>query len=130
MATSYDGYRLSEQLYQQLGGCKYIVDVNSDRLNQDPFLKDFLAFKIDIAQGYIEELQIWERLGDQRKSRSAIDNAISFLEQIQVLIDRILDDQCEEAWVDFQRELRFSSYVSTPYEYVLTQTAKRLPIVA
>jgi len=130
MAVSNDFQNKSENLLQQLGGCKFIAEINRDLLNKDPFLKEFLAFKMDVAQGYIAELQIYERLGDQSKCKSAAENALFFLRQIQVLIDRMLDDQCEEAWLDFQKELRFTNHIPFPYEYVLKQNTNELALAA
>ena len=130
MAVSNDIHNRSENLLQQLGCYKFITDINRDALNKDPFLREFLAFKMDVAQGYIEESQIYEKIGDQSKSNSAIENAQFFLEQIQVLIDRMLDDQCEEAWEDFQKELRFANYVAFHHEYVLKQNTIELALAA
>ena len=130
MAVSNGIRNKSENLLRQLGGCKFIVDINRDALNKDPFFKEFLAFKIDVAQGYIAELQIYERLGDQSKCKSAIENAQFFLVQIQDFIDRMLDEQCEEAWENFQKELKFTNHVSIPHEYVLKQITNELALAA
>lgn len=130
MAVSNDIRNKSENLLQQLGSCKFIADINREALNKDPFLQEFLAFKMDVAQGYIAELQIYERLGDQSKCKTAIENAQFFLGQIQDLIDQMLDEQCEEAWEDFQKELRFANHVPIPHEYVLKQNTNELALAA
>ena len=130
MVVSNDFRNKSENLLQQLGGCKFIAEINRDVLNKDPFLKEFLAFKMDVTQSYISELQIYERLRDQSKCKSAIENAELFLEQIQSIIDRMLDDECEEAWLDFQKELRFANYVTIPHEFVLNQNTNELSLAA
>jgi len=59
-------------------------------------------------------LQNWEELGNQRKCKDTIDNAIFFLGEITILIDSKFDEQCEEAWLDYQRELGFTGSVFTP----------------
>jgi len=118
----------SEQLLQQLRGLKFIVDGSRDVLNQNLVLKEFLAFKIDIANNLIEELQLWEKLGTVSKCNSVFDDALFFLEQAWVLMDRMLDEQCEEAWLNFQRELRFANYASINHKYVLGNNIKACPI--
>ncbi len=105
----------SDKLIQQLAGLEYIVDSNSNILNQDPFARDFLAFKMEVAQSFIEESQLWRTMGNQRKCDAAVQNANIFLEQTQTLLDGILNEYCEKAWLDFQRELAFTSPVFTYY---------------
>ena len=108
----------SENLRQRLEEWKCIVSANRDVLNKNPFLKEFLAFKMDIAQGYVEELQFWEEVGNQSKCRDAIENAQFFLGQIQVLIDRMLSNQQDEVLDDSHKELSVTIRVSTFHEYV------------
>jgi hypothetical protein len=111
----------SENLLQQLEGWKCIVSANRDVLSKDPFLEEFLAFKMDIAQGYLEELQFWEEVGNQNKCQDAIKNTLFFLGQIQVIIDRMLSDQQDEVLNDSQKELNVTIRVSTFHEYVLQE---------
>ena len=118
----------SEQLLQQLRGLKFIVDGSGDVLNKNLISKEFLAFKIDLANNLIEELQLWEKLGNADKCNSVFEDAQFFLEQAQVLMDRMLDDQCEEAWLDFQRELRFANYAPIHHKYVYRSGIKACPI--
>jgi|WetSurMetagenome_2_1015567.scaffolds.fasta_scaffold939286_1 hypothetical protein len=117
-------HNASDNLIQLLAGLRYMVDANKDILADRPVSNEFLGFKIDIAQNFIDELQLWEDVGNQSKCNEVIENARFFIEQAQVLLDRILDEQCEQAWLDFQRELRFTSHDSTNYGYVLMYTAK------
>ena len=124
MAAANEVHIRSEILLQQLGGCKFIAEANRDELNKDPLLKELIAFKMEIAQGFIEELQGWEVLGNQSKCQYASENAQFFLGQIQVIMDRMLDDLCEKAWLDFQKELRFGIYVPNPH--VLDKNTKNL----
>ncbi len=114
----------SEKLIQQLEGLRFIVDINRNVLNANPVLKEFLAFKMDMAQSLIDELQSWEALRNKSKCNQASDNALFFIEQIQVLLDRVLDARCEEAWLNSQRELKFNSYAPPAYEYVLMDGVK------
>ena len=110
----------SEQLLQRLRGLKSIVDGSREVLNKNLVSKEFLAFKIDIATNLIEELQLWEKLGNAGKCTSVFEDAQFFLEQAWVLMDRLLDEQCEEAWLDFQRELKFPNHTSLNHKYVLS----------
>lgn len=114
MAVIDEANTKSAQLLQQLRGLKFLADTNRDGLNKDPFFVEFLGFKMDMAQSFIEELQNWEELGNQRKCKNIIDDALFFLGEINALIDRKLDEQCEEAWLDYQRELGFTDSVFTP----------------
>ena len=45
----------SECLLQQLENWNLIAAAYGDLIEKDAFLKEFLAFKIDIARGFIEE---------------------------------------------------------------------------
>ncbi len=119
MAISNELYNKSDKLVQQLAGLQYIVDTNPDVINKDPVTREFLAFKVEIALSFVEELQVWKTLGNQAKCNSAIANAQFFMEQAQVLLDRMLDEYCEEAWSDFQKELAFTPYVPTDYNHIL-----------
>ena len=127
MALINDVRNESDRLIQQLAGLQYIIETNRDGMNKYFVTLEFLAFKMDVAQSFIEELQSWEMLGNQGKCDSAMDGAQFFLEQARVLLDRVLDEQCEDAWLDSQRELRFSSYASSKYEYVLGTNEKAYP---
>jgi hypothetical protein len=109
-----DAHTKSTQLLQQLRGLKFLVDTNKDKLNQDPFFVEFLGFKTDMAQSFIEELQNWEELGNQRKCKDTLEDVLFFLGEINALIDRKLDEHCEEAWLDYQRELGFTDSVFAP----------------
>jgi hypothetical protein len=128
MATMNEMQLKSEYLLQQLRGLKYIVDANKHELNKNAVSMEFLGFKIDLAQNLIEELRLWEEIGNQNKCKDVFDNAHFFLEQALALMDRMLDEQCEEAWLDFQRELRFTNHVTIPYEYVLKRTSEHLAL--
>jgi hypothetical protein len=118
----------SEQLLQQLRGLKFIVDGSRDVLNKNLTSKEFLAFKIDIANNLIEELQLWENLGNASKCNSVFDDARFFVEQAWGLMNRMLDEQCEEAWLEFQRELRFANHACLNHKYVLSCNNKDCPI--
>jgi hypothetical protein len=109
-----EAHTKSTQLLQQLRGLKFLVDTNKDKLNQDPFFVEFLGFKMDMAQSFIEELQNWEELGNQRKCKDTLDAALFFLGEITVLIDRKFDEHCEEVWFDYQRELGSTDSVFAP----------------
>jgi hypothetical protein len=111
----------SENLLNELDGWKLIATANKDELNNDPFLKEFLAFKLDITQGFIEELQFWEEVGNDSKCHNAIENAQFFLGQIQILMDRFLSDQQKEVLFDSQKELNVTIYVPTFHEYVFNE---------
>jgi hypothetical protein len=114
MAVIDETYTKSAQLLQKLRGLKFLADTNRIGLNKDPFFVEFLGFKIDMAQSFIEELQNWEELGNQRKCKDTLDDALFFLGEINVLIDRKFDEHCEEAWLDYQRELGFADSVFAP----------------
>jgi hypothetical protein len=101
----------SEQLLQQLGNWKFTAAAYGNLFDKDAFLKEFLGFKMDIAQGFIEELQGWEEIGNETKCNNAIDNAEFFLGQIQALFDRKFADQYQETWQDVEDELIFTDYV-------------------
>jgi hypothetical protein len=117
----------SDQLIQQLGGLRYPVDINHCMLNQSPISKEFLIFKLEIAQSLVEELQSWETLGNQSKCDSLMESVQVFLDQAQVLLDMILDKHCEQAWLDSLQELKFTHYASINYNYVLSSDIKACP---
>jgi hypothetical protein len=114
MAFIDEAHTKSAQLLQQLRGLKFLAGANKDQLNKDSFFVEFLHFKMDMAQSFIEELQNWEELGNQRKCKDTLDDALFFLGEINVLIDRKFDEHCEEAWLDYQRELGFADSVFAP----------------
>jgi hypothetical protein len=105
MTITNDVHVDSEHLLQQLGNWRFIADANRHALKKDPFLEEFLAFKVEMVEGLIEELQGWEIVGNQNKCKDAAENAQFFLNQIQVLVDLALDDLCEQAWSDSQKTL-------------------------
>ena len=101
----------SECLLQQLGNWKLIAAAYGDLIEKDAFLKEFLAFKMDIAQGFIEELQVWEAIGNETKCKKAIENAVFFLGQIQTLFDRVIAGRYQETWRKQEEELIFTDYI-------------------
>ncbi len=109
----------SENLLQQLEGWKCIASANRGVLTKNPFLEEFLAFKLDIVQGYIEELQLWEEVANHSKCHDVIEDAQFFLGQIKVLIDRMIYDEQEEVFINSQNMFRFTIRVSTSHEHVL-----------
>jgi hypothetical protein len=116
MTISNDIHTKSEHLLQQLRGLEFIVDANKDVLDMNPVSKEFIGFKMDIARNFIEELQLWEELGNPGRCNVVFEHAQFFIEQAQVLTDRILDSYCEESWLDYQRTLRFTRHTSTTFE--------------
>ena len=100
----------SECLLQQLENWKLIAAAYGDLIEKDAFLKEFLAFKLEIARGFIEELQGWEEAGNETKCKNATDSAEFFLGQIQVLFDRVFAGRSQETWREMKEE-----YVSTDY---------------
>ena len=74
-------------------------------------LKEFLAFKMDIARGFIEELQGWEETGNETKCKNAIDNAEFFLGQIQALFDRVFAGRYQEKWREMKEERIYSDHI-------------------
>jgi hypothetical protein len=101
----------SEYLLQQLENWKLVAAAYGDLIEKDAFLKEFLAFKMDLAQGFIEELQGWEEIGNETKCKNAIENAEFFLGQIQVLFDRVYAGQYQEKWRELEEELIFTDYI-------------------
>lgn len=122
MTVNNDNHSKSEDLLQQLEGWICIASANRHILNKNPFLEEFLAFKLEIAQGYIEELKFWEEVTNRSKCQDAFENAQFFLGQIKVLIDRMICNQHEEVLIDSQNELRFTIRVSTSHEHVLHES--------
>jgi hypothetical protein len=104
MVTTNDFRIESERLFQELGTWRSTVTSHRDLFDKNAFLKDFLGFKMDIVQGWIEELQVWEETGNDTKCKNAIENADSILRQIQVMFDNMLADQPQETWQDMKRE--------------------------
>jgi len=96
MATSNDVRIKSEQLLQELVIWRSTITPSSNLFDKDLFLKDFLAFKMDMVQGFIEELHSWEETGNETKCKNAVDNAEVYLGQIQVLFDSMFVDQYQE----------------------------------
>lgn len=131
MTTINDVHSSSESLLQQLEGWKCIASANRDILiNQNPFLVEFLAFKLDIAQGYIEELHFWEEVANQSKCQNAIENTQFFLGQVKVLMDRVICEQQKKVLIDSQNELSFTIRVSTSHEHVLHESIKIFALTA
>jgi hypothetical protein len=108
MTTANEIHVKSEHLLQQLVNWKFTAAAYGDLFDKDAFLKEFLDFKMDIAQGFIAELQGWEEIGNETKCKNAIDNSEFFLGQIQVLIDRVIAGQYQETWQDVEEELIFT----------------------
>ena len=113
MTTANEVRIKSECLLQQLENWKLIAAAYGDLVEKDAFLKEFLAFKMNIARGFIEELQGWEEVGNETKCKNAIDNAEFFLGQIQALFDRVIAGRYQETWREMAEQ-----YVSTDYIYV------------
>ena len=101
----------SDCLLQELGNWKLVAIAYGDLIDKNTFLKEFLAFKMDLAQGFIEELQGWEEIGNETKCKNAIGNAEFFLGQIQVLFDRVVAGQYQEKWRELEEELIFTDYI-------------------
>jgi hypothetical protein len=115
MTTLNEIHSNSERLLQEVEIWRFTVTAYRDILCKDAFLKEFLAFKIDIAQGFVEELQAWEETGNEAKCKYAIDNAEFFFGQIQVLFDRMFADQYQEAWPEMKEELIVTDYISMDF---------------
>ena len=130
MTTMHDIHLESEKLLQQMDGLKFSAGANLDVINKDPFMVEFLSFKMEIAQGFIEELQFWEECENQSKCKYAIENTKFFLGQIQVLIDHLLREHHEEVVIDSQNEVRVSIHVPSIHEYVLQKNIKVLTVAA
>jgi hypothetical protein len=113
MTTANEFYVNSEYLLQQVENWKLIAAAYGDLIEKDAVLKEFLAFKIDIARGFVEELQGWEEIGNETKCKNTIENAEFFLGQIQALFDRVIAGRYQEKWREMEEE-----YVSTDYIYV------------
>ena len=111
MAIAHETHIRSESLLQELGMWKFTVTRYNNLFDKNAFLKEFLAFKIDMAQGCVEELQSWERMGNETKCKNAMDNAEFFLGQIQVLFDSMFADQYQETWQDMKEEPIFTDYI-------------------
>jgi hypothetical protein len=111
MTTPNEVHVKSEHLLQQLVNWKFTAAAYGDLFDKDAFLKEFLAFKMDIAQGFIVELRGWEEIGNEPKCKNAMDNSEFFLGQIQVLIDRVFADQYQETRQDMEEELAFTDYI-------------------
>lgn len=109
MATTNEVRIKSESLLQELGIWRSIIIPSSNLFDKDLFLRDFLAFKIDIAQGFIEESYKWEKSGNETKRKNAVDNAEVYLGQIQVLFDGMFIDQ--GTWPDSGEERNSSYYI-------------------
>jgi|GEM_PF-5888771 len=101
----------SDYLLQELGNWKLVAIAYGDLIDKNTFLKEFLAFKMDIAQGFIEELQVWEEIGNETKCKKAIENAVFFLGQIQTLFDRVIAGRYQETWRKQEEELIFTDYI-------------------
>ena len=102
MATTNDFRIESERLFGELGTWRSAVISHRDLFDKNAFLKDFLGFKMDIVQGWIEELQSWEEAGNDTKCKNAIEHAESILRQIQVIFDDTLADQHQETWQEME----------------------------
>jgi hypothetical protein len=111
MSTANEIHVNSEYLLQQLENWKLIAAAYGDLIEKDAVLKEFLAFKIDITQGFIEELQGWEALGNETKCKNAIDSAEFFLGQIQALFDRVFAGRYQEKWREMEEECVSSDYI-------------------
>lgn len=111
MATSNEIRIKSECLLQELEIWRFTVTPHSKLFDKDAFLRDFLAFKIDIAQGFIEESYKWEKSGNETKRKSVIDHAEMYLGQIQDLFDKMFADQDQENWQDMEEEVSFPDLI-------------------
>jgi len=111
MALSNEIHNRSECLLQELRNWKLIASAYEDLIDTDTFLKEFLAFKMDIAQGFIEELQGWEEMGNEAKCKNSIEHAVFFLGQIQVLFDRVVAGRYQETWRKLEKETIFADYI-------------------
>ena len=80
----------AEILAMQLDSYKLAADAFRDLVDYNMIEKELLSFRVDIAQGYIDQLKAYGKLGDQRNCGSAIINANYFLEQIKVSLEKIV----------------------------------------
>ena len=96
MATANEIHKKSECLLQEIGVWKSTIAAYTGLFGKDAVTKEFIAFKIDIAEGLIEEYYSWEKLGNESKCKYALDNAEFFLGQIQVLFDSMFIDEHQE----------------------------------
>lgn len=111
MATTNDFHIQSEHLFQELGTWRSTVTSHRELFDKNAFLKDFLGFKMDIVQGWIEELRGWEETGNDTKCKNAIENAESILRQIQVMFDGMSADQPQETWQDMEEERTSADHI-------------------
>ncbi len=127
MTTGNEIHIDSKNLLQQLESLQFLADASWSLLNIEPVSREFLAFKIEIARNMIQELEMWEKLHDQRKCNCVIQDAQFFLAQIQAFFDHMLEEQCEAAWRDAQSELRFTRHAYRAYEYLLSNNINSFP---
>jgi hypothetical protein len=66
---------------------------------------------MDIVQGWIEELQGWEEIGNEPKCKDAIKHAESILQQIQVIFDGMLAGQYQKTWPDVKAERNLTRHI-------------------
>jgi hypothetical protein len=81
-----------ERVALKLDTFRLIVESNIELLENGPLLKEQLNLEMQMAQGYLNELDFWEKHGDQIKYDYALESAQTILKIVHGLIDQLLDE--------------------------------------
>ena len=76
---------------------RLVADANIELLQSDLLLIEQLHLRMQIAQSYLNELDLWEKWGDQKKYDDALDSAKIAAERVQGLVNQILNQEYKGA---------------------------------
>jgi hypothetical protein len=80
-----------KSLQTQLENCKLIAEVNKELLDKNPFTKEEISGKLELAQNYINESRRFEELDDQNKCNESLTTVSIIMVEISAVIKHVLN---------------------------------------
>jgi hypothetical protein len=81
-----------QRIALKLDTFQLVLDSNIELLEKDPLLKEQLNLKMQVAQHYLQEVDVCEKAGDQINYDCALDSAALLLADVHDLIHHLLDE--------------------------------------
>lgn len=79
-----------DRIVLRLDTFRFVAEANIELLESDPRLKEQFDLRIQTVLGYLNELDVYEKSGDQSHYESTLDSAELALERVHDLVKYIL----------------------------------------
>ena len=80
-----------EKIVSKLDTFRLVLEANRELFEADPIVKEQLDVKMQLAQGFLDALDVWEKSGDQMDYDFALESAQAVIANVQNLINHKLD---------------------------------------